>query len=469
MEHEYLEHECRKSPRFAESAPYGSAMHSVWRAKRRTKRRACPGSLPRSPILLLKRKAIGAVLLAGTLALPALAAAEIAFSEFSGAINLESRWYPDTALHPSQRDHASGFFLEPEFYIEDTQGRSITIKPFFRLDAADSRRTHADLREAYLMLYGDAGDNGWELRLGFDRVFWGVLEAQRLVDIINQVDAVEHPGGDERLGQFMAHFTLSGDWGILELFGLPGHRPRTFPGRHGRLRLPFLLEEDNVQYESSAGRWHTDLAARYSQNFGALDLGLSVFDGTSREPRGVPEFGSDGKLKFLQYYEQIRQFGLDMQFTLGPWLLKAEAIQRSGAANLLGVEENYLAFSTGVEYALYSLFDSAADLTLISEWHYDDRGDYATPARSPGVFENELAVAAQLALNDVQDTRVSLSLIMDVGGRNTNAMALLLERRLSDHWSLDAEVAAVLEIDERDIHYYTRRDSFAAISLRYNF
>ena len=46
---------------------------------------------------------------------------------------------------------------------------------------------------------------------------------------------------------------------------------------------------------------------------------------------------------FIQYYAQIRQFGLDAQMTVGSWLFKLEAILRSGARNLLGIEEEYAA------------------------------------------------------------------------------------------------------------------------------
>ena len=299
---------------------------------------------------------------------------EIADYEFSGRIGIDGRWYPESALYPGQRSHASGFVLEPEFYIEDVEGRSFTLAPFFRYDAADPRRTHVDLREAYLLLFGGIGDNEWELRLGVDQVFWGVVESQRLVDIINQVDFVEHPDGTAKLGQPMAHATLSGDWGVLELFGLPYHRARTFSGRRGRLRLPLVIDDDNIRYESAAEEWHLDFAARYSNSFGPLDMGLSVFDGTSREPSAQLDFTPAGELNLVQYYTQIRQFGLDAQLILGPWLFKLEAIQRSGALNLRGREEDYMASVIGSEYTLYSVFDSVADLTLFGEWHWLRKG-----------------------------------------------------------------------------------------------
>ena len=417
----------------------------------------------------LYRAAFGTVWLLALLVAPVTCAAiEIADYDFSGSIGIEGRWYPESALHPGQRDHASGFVLEPEFYIEDVEGRSFTLAPFFRYDAADPRRTHVDLREAYLLTFGGVGNNEWELRLGVDQVFWGVVESQRLVDIINQVDFVEHPNGEAKLGQPMAHGTLSGDWGALELFALPYHRARTFPGRRGRLRLPLVIDDDNIRYESAAEEWHLDYALRYSNSFGPLDLGLSVFDGTNREPAAQLDITPEGELNLVQYYTQIRQFGLDAQLTLGPWLFKLEAIQRAGALNLRGREEDYVATVIGVERTLYSIFDSVADLTLFTEWHYDDRDRDAPPSRSPGTFENELFVAARLALNDIQSTELVASFIGDLG-RATHALGIGLERRISDQWSLNLEGVVLLAIDEKDIHYYTRRDSFIELNLNYSF
>ena len=95
------------------------------------------------------------------------------------------------------------------------------------LDGGASHRAHAGLREAYLLLFGEVGEDEWELRLGVDRVFWGVAESCHLVDIINQTDLIEHPNEEAKPGQPMVHVTLSGDWGAAEVFALPYHRLRT--------------------------------------------------------------------------------------------------------------------------------------------------------------------------------------------------------------------------------------------------
>ena len=392
----------------------------------------------------------------------------VEFVEVSGRLSSETRVYPETAAHPDQRSHASGLAAEATVYMEDNEGRSITITPFLRYDAGDPDRTHADLREAFLLLYGDIGDDEWELRLGVDRVFWGVVESRPLVDIVNQTDLVEDPDEKTKMGQPMVHLTWSGDWGALELFGLTGHRERTFPGRHGRLRPGPVVDRGLTSYESSAGEWHLDLAARYTGSFGPLDIGLSVFDGTNREPTLLPTLAGT-ELVLAPYYEQITQFGLDTQLTTGPWLLKLEAIHRAGAQNrrlnqfLQYEEEDYAAFVAGAEYTIYAVWDSDADLSLIGEWARDGRGRWATNA-----FENDVLLAARLGLNDEQSTEFTVSVLesLDYSSRVLNAD---FRRRLSDSWSLHVQSYAYVGIDEDDAMYDVRRDSFIGVNLDYNF
>ncbi len=381
---------------------------------------------------------------------------------FSGRVSVESRWYPEAGAHSEQRPHASGFVLAPKMYLKNEGSWSLTLAPFFRYDLADSRRTHADLREAYILLFGEIGSGEWELRLGVDRVFWGVAESHHLVDIINQTDLIEHPNEEAKLGQPMAHVTWSGDWGAMELFALPYHRARTFPGRHGRLRSSLVVDDEHVEYESTEEEWHWDFAARYSHSFGPFDIGLSVFDGTSREPFLRPGL-IDASVVLVQFYEQIRQFGLDAQLTADAWLFKLEAIHRAGARNRLGEEEDYTAFVLGGEYTFYSVLGSAADLGLLGEWNHDGRGRNAT-----NKFQNDLFLAVRLAFNDVQSTELLAGLLGDADYA-TRALTVELNRRLSDQWSLRLEAFALPTVGETDPLYETRRDSFVELSLSYSF
>ncbi len=383
---------------------------------------------------------------------------------FSGDVSLEGRWHPNPPLHPGQRAHANGLVLRPELYLEDRAGRSLTVAPFFRYDAADPDRTHGDLHKAYVLLLGMVGGaSEWELRLGVDRVFWGVTESQHLVDIVNQVDLVEHPNEKARLGQFMAHATLSGDWGAFELFGITGHRARTFSGRAGRLRLPLLIDQDAPVYESGAGEWHMDVAARYTRSIGLLDVGLSVFDGTAREPFLLPVLDARAGPVLHPYYRKIGQFGLDAQLTAGAGLYKLEAIRRSGAYNLLGREEDYTAFVVGGEYTLYGLFGSAVDLGLLAEWNYDGRRQRATSR-----FQNDLFFGTRVALNDAEGTELILGALTD-RDHDSQFVSLEINRRLWGNWSLRFETVLLRNVGTTDLLHALRDDSFVGLDLVYSF
>ncbi len=392
----------------------------------------------------------------------------VEFVEVTGRLSPETRLYPETAAYPGQRSHASGLAAEMTLYMEDEDGRSITVTPFYRYDAGDPDRTHGDLREAFLLLYGDLGEDEWELRLGFDRVFWGVVESRPLVDIVNQTDLVENPNEKTKMGQPMAHVTWAGDWGALELFALTWHRERTFPGRHGRLRAGLVVDHDLTSYESADEEWHLDLAARFSSSFGPVDIGLSVFDGTSREPTLLPTLVGH-ELVLAPHYEQITQFSLDTQITTGSWLLKLEAIHRAGAQNrrldqqLRYEEEDYAAFIAGGEYTINGVLDTDADLSLIGELARDGRGRWATNA-----FENDILLAARLGLNDEQSTEFTVSVLESLDN-STRVLSAELKRRLSENWSMHVESTAYFDVDETDVIYEVRRDSFIGVNLDYNF
>ena len=208
--------------------------------------------------------------------------------DLTGSLSAQTRLFYRGIGHAGQRSRPSGLVAMPQLYVEDQTGWSFTLSPFYRFDSDDPRRTHADLHEAYALFYGPLGDGQWETRLGVDRAFWGVVESNNLVDIINQVDLVEHPDEKSKLGQPMAYFAYAGNWGTMELFGLPYHRQRTFPGYAGRLRLPWLVDDEAATYESDREERHVDAAARYSHSVGFLDFGISAFQGRAGSPSSPP-------------------------------------------------------------------------------------------------------------------------------------------------------------------------------------
>jgi len=303
----------------------------------------------------------------------------------------------------------------------DDERQSFTLAPFYRYDVEDDERTHFDIREGFWSLVGD----DWDLHLGVKQVFWGVTEFNHLVDIINQTDLVEDIDGEEKLGQPMAHLSLVRSWGILDFHLLTGFRERTFPGSEGRPRFFIPIDNDNATYESSEGDGRIDAAVRWSHHVGAFEFGIYHFSGTSRDPLFDAVTDDAGDLILRPFYPVIDQTGLDAQAIYGDWAFKLEAINRTG------FPDRYYAFNAGFERTLVGAFGSRADLGLVLEYLYDDRGEAAFDT----FFENDLALATRWQLNDLGDTQALIGVIWDHENDET-ILTLEASRRLGETWTL---------------------------------
>jgi len=380
--------------------------------------------------------------------------------ELSGYVEGEVRLFPENPNHAGQRDQSASLAFQPEYYHEFESGSSFTFVPFFRLDSADAERTHFDVRElTYLWLPED-----FELRLGVRKVFWGVTEVLHLVDIINQTDLVENTDGEQKLGQPMANLSIARDWGTVDLFVLPYFRERTFPGSKGRLRFGLVVDTDQAQYESSAEEWHTDWAARYNHTLGDWDVGVYYFLGTSRDPSFTLGTDGAGNPVILPVYQQIQQTGLDVSYVVGNWLWKLEALYRKGQGDRQGLVRNdYVAATGGFEYTFTGIFETQMDLGVVAEYLYDERRDFAlTP------FENDVAGALRLAVNDAASTELLFGWVQDI---DTNARFLFLEasRRLGDQWTVDLEIRTFLDQPPTDFLFALRDDDLLQLVLQYHF
>ncbi len=378
--------------------------------------------------------------------------------EISGKIGVEQRYFNESAANEIQLDHSqTSVFIEPELYWSWNNGSdSLTFKPYYRLDSHDDERSHGDIRE---LSYIHASDD-WELRAGIRKEFWGVTEFQHLVDVINQTDAVEDIDGEDKLGQLMLNLSLVKEWGIVDLYLLPGFRERTFAGEEGRLRAPVLVDNDNVTYESGAKEQHLDFAVRWSHSLGDFDLGSYWFHGTNRDPILLPT--QDGeKLILRQHYVQMDQFGFDAQATLGDWLYKFETIYRHTDA------DSYWATQAGFEYSFIGIFDSNADLGLLMEHSWDARGegDEITPGAS---FQNDLFFGSRIAFNDIQSSEVLMGFSTDL---DHSAYSFLIEanRRLGESFKASLDLRLFQSNDPIEQTYSIRDDDHLQFSLEWYF
>lgn len=380
--------------------------------------------------------------------------AKILAHEISGYAAGELRLFPNEALFLGQNEQSASFAFQSEYYHEFRSGSSFTFVPFVRVDSGDQERTHFDIRElTFLLLQED-----FELRVGVRKVFWGATEVLHLVDIINQIDLVENIDTEDRLGQPMANLSVSRDWGTVDVFWMPFFRERTLQGTGGRLRGAQIIDQDRAQYESAAEEWHSDWAFRYSHTFGDLDIGLSQFIGTNREPTLLNGTDSSGNAIKIPRYEQVKQTSVDATYVVGEWLWKLESLYRTGQGN-----DDYFAWTGGFEYTFVGVIESGMDLGIIGEWMFDTRKDEATTA-----FENDIVAGLRLAVNDAASTEALFGWVQDL---NTSAHFLFLEvsRRFGDNWLLTAELRAFLNQPMEDLLFDLRNDEIMQIELAYYF
>ena len=373
--------------------------------------------------------------------------------ELAGFVAADVRVFPFSPAFPEQLDRSvvPSLVLQPEYRYGWNNGHDrITIVPFGRLEYGDDNRTHFDLRELNWLHVGPS----WDLLFGVGKVFWGVTESRHLVDLINQTDLVEDIDTEDKLGQPMFRFTLLRNWGTLTLFALPRFRERTFPGPKGRLRTEPYVDTDDPVFESSLKQWQPDFAVRWTHTLDAFDIGLAYFYGTSREPRLLPRRNRTDRVVLIPHYDLIHQASLDVQFAMGNWLGKLEAMTRSGHG------PPFAALVAGFEYTFYGIFDTAFDLGVLGEYLYDGRGDEAplTP------FNNDAFVGVRLTFNDVQSTEVLAGGIVDLDTRAT-LLNLEASRRIGQRWKLEVEVRAFANILPSDVLFSVRRDDYIQVRV----
>lgn len=373
--------------------------------------------------------------------------------QLSGHLAVEGRLFAKNPLYRDQtRDNAS-FAFQSEFY-QGWKNSGFTFVPFVRIDSADSKRSHYDIRELNMFWVGE----NREMRIGIGKVFWGVTESQHLVDIVNQTDLVESLNGEEKLGQPMINLSLPFDWGTFDFFILPYFRERTFPGKRGRLRTSAVIDTGQTLYESKDKEHHLDTAIRYSHTIGDWDLGISHFRGTNREPTLLPGLDDEGNIILIPFYEQIDQTGLDLQLVMNQWLWKLETIYRSGQG-----DEDFYALTGGFEYTFSGVIIGGVDIGLIGEWLYDERGEAATTP-----LNHDIMLGMRIALNDAASTQVLMGIVQDYQN-NSRMITLESSRRLGERWKIELETFFILNPPSDGLLYGLRDDNHLRINLAYYF
>lgn len=426
-----------------------------------------------------------------------LAPKHVAAGEWESSFEPEFTWYPSD--NPNARVPESNYDGNTSVAVSVARSWSGTyhlfdLNLFAREDQQDSNRTHSDVREALLSVFL----NNVELQAGIGRVFWGVTEAVHVVDVINQDDYVENIDGEDKLGQPLTALKWYSPFGDFSAYALPYFRSQEFNADDARVSLPVAVYEEDEQFESDKGNKHVDYAFRWKHYIGPVDIGLSWFKGTAREPRLVPCYRSgttranaDGsssdspncdinsgvpdqpdaaavalndflaafgigessdeqaeqieaeilsEISLIPHYDQSEQLGLDMQYTIGPAALKLEAVLREQLDN------EYLIADAGFEYTFSTFLGTDADVSIVAEYLYDERGQ---DGRFVATFDDDVFIGSRIALNNAADTQMLGGVIVD---RNHGSRLYSLEatHRINDSTLLSVETRFISDVGEND-------------------
>lgn len=419
--------------------------------------------------------------------------------ELRGSVGLDTRFFTQTPVEPEQTDEQLSLNFSPEIYWEGDD-QSFLFKPYVRLDSVDANRSHVDIREAIYSTYYDS----FEVKIGIGKVFWGVTETLNLVDVVNQNDAIDRFDENEKLGQPMLQFSTFSDWGNVELLILPFFRPVVFPGDKARFRptpialsvlnpglsngmgpeyIDIKIDNSDPTYEAKNDESHIDLASRWTHSIDDWDVGLSWFNGTSRDSSfNVPieaDILSTGQVILKPFYPLINQFGIDTQYLYEDWILKLESINRTGDKI-----KDYTAFVTGFEYNFYGVHDSMVDVGIIVEYAWDSRdklknlnADMSNLAEIKHQIEsnnfsmnrNNVSIASRFTLNDAESSELLIGTNQNLDYKNARTLFIDMSTRIGDATKISANATFIWSEDPLDPVYMFRKDDHIQITAEYYF
>ena len=360
-------------------------------------------------------------------------------SEF--AVNLIN--YTDAPPENSEQLFIAAIFQPQLTWVSSDQDNQLNIQLFYLHDSVDEQRTHFDIREFNWLYQAET----WEVAAGISKVFWGVVESRNIVNVINQQDVAYGFDKAYRLGQPLVRATFDQEEaGVFDLYILPFFRVQTRVGEEN----PAFITDAAPVFQDQDEENHVDFAFRYSNFIEEHEFALSYFQGTDRIPIYI---FSDNELR--PFYRQIKQFGLEYQFSNDGWLWKLEAIHKSFKDDI-----DFFASVFGFEYTLVGIY-ADTDLGLLAEVNWDERGE-----SSFELLQNDTFLATRFALNDVDGTEFILGVSID-NNHLSQTFTLTGSKRFGNDWKANIS-AFIFNLDSEELlASRLNRSSYLELQISY--
>lgn len=363
--------------------------------------------------------------------------------------------FPEEAPGILPRYAEAGLLADPRFELASEDGnRRLAFEPVFYSHFREES-SHGEIGGDIGELSLTASHMHWRFSAGLSRVFWGAAESYNPTDIMNQRDLRREWQGDQKLGQSMASLSFQGDMGTLEGYLATYARELRMRGLRERLN-PFPYAFGDPRFESEFGRWHPDMALRWSKRSRAWETGLSLFQGTGREPYLNPTLDQDSSLLLIPTYVPLTQAGVELTALVGEVNFKLEGIYRIGDSF-----QSYLRYAIGIEYAFLALTEGGLDLALYAEHLYSNESEPLT------YVDNDAFLGFRVDFNNSASTSVEAGVVVDLESRATMPR-LEIQHRLAPFLTLVGMGQVFLFMRQEEILLYPMRlDSHVSLELRF--
>jgi len=374
-------------------------------------------------------------------------------TESGGEITLESRFFQNDKKSKTD-DYGIGAYFRLQQGIR-YDWLSTNLRVAGRVDSVDKDRNLVYFEEAwvqaqYLFL---------NLKVGSQLFNWSATEAFHPAEIINARNFDSNLENAEKIGTLAVSLeALLGDFSISGYY-FPYYQLPNYPGTSSRLQfyeipdgqaLGSALKIDQNGNISSDDYGH-QYGGRVRYSGGSFDLTFHYLEILSNiQPLPAVNLATS-ELQLM--YPRLKQAGSTLQWAIGPWLVKSEVAYRHYPALASAIQANYVSFVNGsvvpftgppadhvvAAFGLEYGFDigDGAELTFLTEGQFlgGEKIDRTTAAQLD-IFQADILGGVRLALNDLLDRALLVSVIGDLEREQELLLNVSYSQRITEQWSI---------------------------------
>ncbi|MFD0963086.1 hypothetical protein ACFQ1O_03595 [Pseudofulvibacter geojedonensis] len=304
-----------------------------------------------------------------------------------GNIALDYNYFNKEPFKESQLSHQLSTLITGEFKYVKGKFKFVA-QPHIRLDAIDSYRTHADMRNLYVSYW----NKNLTINAGMRLFTLGKFTGFSLVDIMNRMDIKESILSFEKLGQPSIDFKYIYKKISAELYVMPYFRKVNFNAGDSRLLLvPFPIDGNNPQYDHNSKEFLPNVSVRVGAKKENNEVVLGYFYGYNKNPDFVFQ---PSKREFSELYLTMSQWSLEWQTLYKGLTFTSEFINQTYRNN-----ENFFGLHIALGYDISKLYQGASTMNISVEYVHDK---YRIRKNLP--FGNNFITLYTFNLGDINDT-----------------------------------------------------------------